>query len=287
MLALQLFINGVVTGCALGIVTISFALVYTTTAIFHIAHAGVYTLGAYIAWSLVMRGVPIVPATGVSMLVCAVVGVLINTQLYARLAQRRASPLTTLVASLGALAILQSIVAAVYTPDVLMFPPSGILGLGRFNFTTTQIATVAAAVAAFLLLLFALTRTDFGRRVRAVASNPALSAMTGLSPRIVYIQVFAVASALAAMASVLVSRDFGLQPYNGIQVLLTATVAMIAGGLRSLTGGFVMAIVISVLQNELLLFVPGDWSIACTFLVFLVFMLFRPQGLLRPAGARA
>jgi branched-chain amino acid transport system permease protein len=286
MLALELFINGLVTGSALGVVAISFALIYSTTSIFHIAHAGVYTLGAYIAWSLASRDVPIVLATIAAMVVCAAVGVVIQTQIYERLARRKASPFTILVASLGVLAVLQAIIVLIYTQGVLTLPPSAVISIHGVRLTTTQIVTVAVAFAAYLLILLLLARTDFGRRLRAVASNPALASITGLSPRVVYVQIFALASALAVLASVLVSRDFGIQPYTGIHVLLTATVAMIAGGMGSMTGAFLMAIVISVLQNEFLLIVPGDWGVACTFSVFLIFMLFRPQGLFS-AGVRA
>ena len=58
MILLPLLINGIVTGCALGVVAISFSLVYSTIKIFHVAHAGIYTLAGYIAWSLSTRGVP-------------------------------------------------------------------------------------------------------------------------------------------------------------------------------------------------------------------------------------
>ena len=56
MLALQLLCNGIVTGCALGIVAVSFSFVYATTKIFHVAHAGVYTAGGYIAWAMLNKG---------------------------------------------------------------------------------------------------------------------------------------------------------------------------------------------------------------------------------------
>ena len=67
--------------------------------------------------------------------------------------------------------------------------------------------------------------------------------------------------------------------YSGVTIMLTATVAMIAGGLGSLSGAFVLAIAISVLQNVSLIFIPGVWSLGVTFLIFVIFMLFRPKGL--------
>ena len=62
MLALQLLVNGLVTGCALGVVAVSFSLIYATTKIFHVAHAGVYTMGGYLAWWLVTHGAPYIVA---------------------------------------------------------------------------------------------------------------------------------------------------------------------------------------------------------------------------------
>ena len=82
----------------------------------------------------------------------------------------------------------------------------------------------------------------------------------------------------------LVPLDLGLQPYSGVTPLLTATIAMIAGGVGSITGAFVLAIVIAELQNLSLLVIPGEWSIGITFFIFLIFMLFRPTGLFAAAA---
>ena len=78
MLALQLLFNGLVTGCALGVVAISFSLVYATTKIFHVAHAGVYTLGGYLAWSLVVHGAPRCSRCWCAIAACAALGALIQ-----------------------------------------------------------------------------------------------------------------------------------------------------------------------------------------------------------------
>ena len=124
MLALQLLATGLVTGCALGVVAISFSLVYATTKIFHVAHAGIYTLGGYLAWSMVVHGAPLLLAVLIPIAVCTMLGALIQSQLYARLERRRATHLVVLIASLGLLAVIQNIVAAIYTPNILQFPLS-------------------------------------------------------------------------------------------------------------------------------------------------------------------
>jgi branched-chain amino acid transport system permease protein len=271
-----------VTGCALGVVAISFSLVYATTKIFHVAHAGVYTMGGYLAWSLVTRGVPDVAALLLAMAACAVVGALIQNQLYDRLERRHATHLVVLIASLGLLAVMQNVMAAIYTPNILQFPrPWGgrMVALGGIRLTYTQLLTIVVSVAAYVGTMLFAHRTILGKRIRAVASNPFLAEITRLRPRSVYVYVIAIASAVVCLPGVLVPFDLGLQPYNGITPLLTATIAMIAGGVGSISGAFFVAIGIAVLQNLSLLVMPGEWSIGVTFFIFVVFMLFRPTGL--------
>ncbi|HSZ92649.1 MAG TPA: branched-chain amino acid ABC transporter permease [Acetobacteraceae bacterium] len=286
MLALQLLATGLVTGCALGVVAISFSLVYATTKIFHVAHAGIYTLGGYLAWSLVVHGAPLLLALLVPIAVCAALGALIQSQLYARLERRRATHLVILIASLGALAVIQNIVAAVYTPNILQFPlpwSSEVVVFGPMRLTHTQLLTILVSLAAYLATMLFAHRTILGKRIRAVASNPMLADITRLQPQTVYVYVIAIASALVCLPGILVPLDLGLQPYNGVTPLLTATIAMIAGGVGSITGAFVLSVAIAVLQNLSLLVMPGEWSIGVTFFIFVIFMLFRPTGLFAAA----
>src|ERR1700722_15041976 len=282
MLWLQLLVNGLVTGCALGVVAISFSLIYATTKIFHVAHAGVYTMSGYLAWSLVSHGAPVIVALLLAMAGATLLGALIQSQLYARLERRRATHLVILIASLGALAVIQNIVAAVYTPNILQFPlpwSSEVVVFGPMRLTHTQLLTILVSLAAYLATMLFAHRTILGKRIRAVASNPMLADITRLQPQTVYVYVIPIASALVSPPGILVPLDLGLQPYNGVTPLLTATIAMIAGGVGSITGAFVLSVGIAVVQNLSLLVMPGEWSIGVTFFIFVIFMLFRPTGL--------
>lgn len=287
MLALQLACNGIVTGCALGIVAVSFSFIYATTKIFHVAHAGVYTTGGYIAWSLLRHGAPAWAAFLAAILFCTVLGALIQGVLYARLERRRATHLVVLIASLGTLAVIQNILAAVYTANILRFDlpwGSEVFRLGgNVRLTMTQLLTVGLSLLAYGGVMWFSHGTILGKQIRAVASNPFLAEITRLRPRRVHVYVVALASALVCLPGILVPMDFGLQPYNGVTPLLTATIAMIAGGVGSISGAFALAIVITELQNMSLLLIPGEWSIGVTFFIFVIFMLFRPTGLFAAA----
>lgn len=282
MILLQLLINGLVTGCALGVVAISFSLVYSTIKIFHVAHAGVYTLAGYIAWSLSTRGVPSLLALAGAVVFCAAVGAGIQHFLYHQLERRRASHLVVLIASLGMLAVIQNLIAGIYTPNILQFQISwsqATLHVGGVLLSYAQLLTVAMGILAYLGMMYFAHRTMLGKRIRAVASNPFLAEITRLEPKTAYVIVIAIASAVVALPGVLVPLDFGLQPYSGVNALLTATIAMIAGGIGSISGAFFLSVGIAVVQNLSLLVIPGEWSIGVTFFIFVIFMLFRPTGL--------
>lgn len=282
MLALQLLVNGLVTGCALGVVSVSFGLIYATTKLFHVAHAGVYTLAGYLAWSAVRHGVPDVLALLLAMVASAAIGAAIQHFLYAELERRRATHLVVLIASLGTLAVMQNVIAAVYTPNILQFPlpwGSRMASFAGVRLTYTQMLTVVVSLGAFGFTMWFAHKTILGKQIRAVASNPFLAEITRLRPQRVYVAVVAIGSAIVALPGVLVPLDLGLQPYGGVTPLLTATIAMIAGGIGSIAGSFVLAVGIAVLQNLSLLVIPGEWSVGVTFFIFVIFMLFRPTGL--------
>jgi len=284
MLFLQLLADGLVTGCAIGLVAVSFSLVYSTTRIFHVAHAGIYTLGGYIAWYAASLGAPFTVAAVAGAIGAAVAGGVIQSQIYERLEQRNATPLVMLIASLGVLAVLQNSIAIAFTTNMLQFEfpwRTQTVALGPIAFSYAQVMIACASIVVFGALVWMSRNTLYGRRIRAVASNPFLAEITRLRPKAIYLQVMMIASAIAAIAGVLIALDQAMQPYTGVLVLLTATIAVIAGGIGSLTGAFVISIVLSVLQNVALVVMPGRWSIAATFGLFILFILVRPQGLVR------
>ncbi|HXT81994.1 MAG TPA: branched-chain amino acid ABC transporter permease [Acetobacteraceae bacterium] len=286
MLAVQLLVNGFVTGCALGVVAISFSLIYATTKIFHVAHAGIYTLAGYLAWTFVSHGVPDIAALLLAIALGALGGAAIQQFLYAPLERRKATHLVVLIASLGLLAVMQNIIAAVYSANILQFPVpwgSRMVAAGSIRLTWTQLLTAVLSLAAYAGTMWFAHRTILGKRIRAVASNPFLAEITRLQPQAVYIYVLAIASAIVCLPGVLVPLDLGLQPYGGITPLLTATIAMIAGGVGSISGAFALSVLIAELQNLSLLVIPGEWSIGITFFIFVIFMLFRPTGLFTKA----
>lgn len=289
MLLLQLLVDGLVGGCGVAMVAMTFGYIYAVTGVFHVAHAGIYTLGGYAAWFAAQKGVPFLPAMVIGVLAGALGGALLQMLLYDRLASRKASPLVVLIASLGALAIVQNLIALTFTSNIQQFTNDWRLATVTFGPVTLsypQLALVVAGLASYLGLEAFSRYAPLGKRIRAVASNPQLAEISRLAPRTVYVYVMAIASAVVALSGILTGVDQALQPYNSVLVLLTAIVAVIAGGIGSLTGAFVMGMALTVLQSVALIAIPGRWSIAAVFLVFIAFILVKPEGLFRGKFSR-
>jgi branched-chain amino acid transport system permease protein len=290
MLYLQLVADGIVTGCAVGLVAVSFAYFYATTGTFHVAHAGIYTLAGYVAWSLTGEGVPFWAALAAAVACGAAVGALIQATLYERLESRGASPLVKLIASIGVLTTLQNIVAILFSPNIVQFElpwRTSSVGFAGITVSMPQLVIVISSLVLFSGIILFSRYTALGKRVRAVASNPMLAQITHLEPQRVFIYVIAISSGLVAVPGVLVGVDQALQPYTSLLVLLTAVVAVIAGGVGSLGGAFVMSLAVSVVQSLSVAFVSGRWSVAVVFAIFVVFILFKPEGLVRRKFNRA
>jgi branched-chain amino acid transport system permease protein len=282
MLFLDLLADGVVSGCAIGVVAVTFTLIYSTTRVFHVAHAGIYTVAGYVAWALTNQGIPFVVSLLAAIAVSALLGALIQHQLYARLNRRDAPPLVLLIASLGALVVMQNLMATLFSPDILQITTewrTRTWSLAGLSLSIPQVLIIVTGVALSAGLLAWSKFSAMGKRTRAVAANDFLAEITRLDPRRVHITVMAIASGMLAVPGSLTALDRGLQPYTGTLVLLTATIAMIAGGMGNLVGAFATSILLSVLQTTSTLIMPGQWSIAATFGLFVILMIVAPTGL--------
>ena len=291
LLLLQLVIDGIVHGCAIGLIAVTFAYFYVTTGIFHVAHAGILTLGGYLAWYFAKLGVPFPVAVALAVCGCAVVGMLIQKGVYEPLMTRKSTGLVQLIASIGVVAVIQNLLAIVFTPNVLQFEMlpwrTTAIHLGPVDLTYPQLLTVVTSVAAAIGLMVFSSSTALGRRARAVASNRSFAEIARLRPKNVYIYVVAIASGLVAIPGVFLGVDQALQPYSSLALLLMAVISVIAGGVGSLRGAFIVALTLGVLQNLVLALVPGRWSQALIFALFISFILVRPMGLFQIRMQRA
>jgi branched-chain amino acid transport system permease protein len=278
----QLLVNGVIAGSLYALVACSFGLILGTTGTFHFAHGVVFAAGAYGAYFATGRGLPLWAAAGAGIATAALLGVLIEVVVYRPLRRIAASPLVILIASLGTLIVLENAIAIGFSTDakVLEGFPRKALIVGGVGFTTLHVTMVAVSLLVFLVLMAFLRWTQTGRAIRAVANSPEMAEIVGIDTGRVSLLVFAIGSGMAAPAAILIMLDRGATPDMGMEAILIAAIAVIVGGIGSVPGAALGALIIGVAQNLGVMKIPSEWQAAIAFGLLLVVVILRPHGLL-------
>jgi branched-chain amino acid transport system permease protein len=281
-LVLQLLATGLVVGSIYALCALGWGLIYGTTLHFHVAHGAVFTLAAYYAWvGQKLLGLPLIAAVVLAIVGAALSGLLIDLLLYQPLERRGAIRTTIFISSLGLLIVVENILAIVFTPDPLRMD-IGILHnavqLGPVFLTWLHILAVALAIAGYLALMAFLKRSRAGQAIRAVSSSPEMARTVGIDLGRIQLLTYAIGSAIAAPAGIIVAMDVGAEPYRGTTYVLLASVGVILGGIGSIPGAMVGAVFLGLLENLGIWQIPSEWQSAISFGVFLVFIVVKPRG---------
>lgn len=278
----QFIANGLITGVLYSMVAVGFAIAYNTTHVFHIAAAGVYTAAAYCFYYAVRTlGTPVWLGALAALACAAALNTLCETVAYRPLARRGAAPGTVMIASIGLLAILVNLTALLFGNEVKIIDNAirPIWRMGPLILSRPQIVQLAAGATALAGLAAFLRWSSFGLKIRALGNNPVLFGVFGYRSDIARIGVFAIGGAFLGAAACLSAYDVGMSPHTGMPVLLNAMVAMIVGGAGRYTACIAGGVLLGVLQALVVWRLAANWQPAVTFLLLLVFLFLRPQGL--------
>lgn len=283
-LFVQLLLNGLVSGALYALVAVGFALIFGATKHFHISHAAVFASGGYLTYlfgTSLQLPAPLAAAAGIA--VAVLLGVAIVRFLYVPLNKRGGQGFILFLVSLGVLTVLDN----VFTIGLGARPAKPELGgwfstaqtVGPWTLTFGQIVIVVLAFVMFAGLVACLERTRAGKLIKAYSGNPEFFEVFGRKPLVVLTLVYAVGSLFAAVAGTYLAADIGMQPGLGEQYFIVAIMAVFIGGIGSIRGAFIAAMLLGVLQNLLLLWMGAEWTLAAVFLAFLILITASPQGL--------
>ena len=279
----QALANGLTLGAIYAIVATGFAVIFSTTKTFHFAHGGVYLWVAYVIAVAAQQGLSLWIAIAIGLIVSAVLSVAIEVGIYRRMRRRGATPLSMFVASLGLLIILQNLILVVFGPDVRPIMLPGLvptIEIGPIILQTAAVLQFIAAVVVLLGLMALFRWSRLGRSMRAVASNLEMAALIGIDPRRTYIWAFLIGSVVLVPAAFLNSVTTGLDPSLGATIMLITLISVIVGGVGSIAGAALGGWMIGISQSLSTLILPVQWQNAVAFGVLLLFIVFRPTGIL-------
>lgn len=282
----QLIVNSIIAGAIYTMVALGFNLIYGTVKFFDLGYGALTAVGGYaVFWLYKILGLDIYLSIILGTATAGGVGFLVYRLVYAPLRSRKSSSMVMLVASLGTFTALQAIVAILFTSQFQTL--SRAAGVEKvFNFfggviTQTQLVILVLGIVVMLGMAALLKYTLFGKAVKAVGDDEEVAKIVGINTSKVVGWVFVIGSAIAGLAGILVGFDTGIEPTMGLSLLLKGVIAAIIGGIGNVYGGVLGAFFLGFIENFGIWQISGEWKDAIAFAVLIVFLLFRPQGILK------
>jgi len=281
----QLIVNIIIAGAIYALVALGFNLIYGATKFFNLAHGVIAAVGGYAVFYFAKTlGWNVYLAVIIGVLLAGIAGYGLDKFVYLPLRKRKASNMVLLVASLGAFTAIQAVIAILFTSQFKTLSYS--VGTQRifeiFDGVITQtqliiLMSVALITAGLILLLY---KTRFGKAVRAMSDDEEVAKIVGINTNRIIGRIFFIGSAIAGLAGILVGFDTGIEPTMGLGLLLKGVIASIIGGVGNIYGGVMGAFLLGFVENFGIWKISGEWKDAIAFALLIVFLLFRPKGIM-------
>ncbi len=278
-------LTGLAGAASLFLVAAGLTVIFGVTRVVNFSHGSLTMLGAYIGWSILTRlpGGPGWFVAGVlgAALATAVIGALLEITLLRRI--YRAPELFQLLATVGVVLIIQDLVPLIWGPNDLPLrrPPwlRAFVEIAGERFPRYDLVLIAVGPAVLAVLWWVLQRTRFGMQIRAATEDRDMAAALGIDQRRLFTTVFALGSGLAGLGGALALPVISANPQIDLAVVVEAFVVVVIGGMGSVTGAFVAAVLIGVLQAFGIVLLPKA-TLVLVFAVMAVVLIARPDGLL-------
>ncbi len=278
-------VNGISLGSVYAIIALGYTMVYGIAKMLNFAHGDVIMIGGFVVFTTVSgMGLPPVIGILISVAACTVLGVVIERIAYKPL--RGASKLAVLITAIGVSYFLQNVALLIYGANtksftsVVTIPPLS-LAEGALVISGEAMVTVAACIVIMIALTVFIKYSKSGRAMLAVSEDSGAAQLMGVNVNATIALTFAIGSALAAIAGVLLCSAYpSLTPYTGAMPGIKAFVAAVFGGIGSIPGAFIGGILLGVIEILGKAYISSQLADAIVFAVLIVVLLVKPTGLL-------
>lgn len=282
----QQTINGLALGSVFALYALGLSLVFSNLKVFYVAHAGVFTFGAVLAWLFVGFGWPVWLAFPAAIVGTGLINIAAYFLLIHHLRNKENSELAGFISSLGGLIVLTELAGLVLNHQTTRLPfdivPSVVFQISGLLLSSVQIVMAAAALVLFLALWWVLARTQLGREIKAVAFDRTAAQVLGVRTIWVNVLIFFLTGCLAAVGAILVALSFNvIQSGLGETYLIIALSVLVIGGFGSTKGTYVAGLIVGLISSYTAAYLPSALSQPIIFGLLLLFLAVRPGGLFR------
>lgn len=279
---MQQLINGLSLGSIYALLALGYTMIYGIIKIIHFAHGDVYMLGAFFGYYTInVWHFNFIMALFGSMIFCALVGMLIEFVAYRPL--RHSSRIAVLITAIGVSYFLENGMSVLFSGDTRDFPQV----IKQVNYewfgiriTNIQLLIFATTIILMIILQLIVKKTKMGRAMRAAAADPVAAELMGININGTISFVFAIGSAMAGAAGVLIGLYYNsIDPTMGLTPGIKAFVAAVVGGVGSIPGAAVGAVIIGCLESMMQAIGFSAFKDAAVYVVLIIVLLFLPAGL--------
>ncbi len=285
MTFLSYLINGISLGSVYAIIALGYTMVYGIAKMLNFAHGDVIMVGAYVAFcAMQYLGLPPIAAVLAAMVVCTILGISIERLAYKPL--RAAPKLAVLITAIGMSYLLQNLAQLIWSSNPKSFNSAiniGSLRLfdGQLLISGETFVTVLCCVVIMVGLTLFTSRTKMGKAMRAVSEDKGAAQLMGINVNLTISVTFAIGSALAAIAGVLLCSSYPvLQPTTGSMPGIKAFTAAVFGGIGSIPGAMIGGILLGVIEIFGKAYISTELGDAIVFLILIIMLLVKPTGLM-------
>lgn len=282
-LFLNQLINGLQIGSIYALIALGYTMVYGIVKLINFAHGDIIMVGAYAALlAMTSLGLPFPAAIVISMVVCVVVGVVIERVAYKPL---RSSPrISSLITAIGVSLFLQNLAQTIFSATPRPFPTVftvAPLSVGDLNISFTTLLTIVLSLLLMALLQFVVRSTRTGKAMRAVSEDTGAAQLMGINVNTTISVTFAIGCALAAIGAVLYCIAYPrVQPTMGSLPGLKAFIAAVLGGIGIIPGAMLGGLIMGVAESLTKGYISSSLADAVVYGILIVVLLVKPAGLL-------
>ena len=282
---LRFLINGISLGSVYAVIALGYTMVYGIAKMLNFAHGDVIMIGAYISYcAMQYMGLPPIVSVLAAMVVCTALGVIIEGLAYRPL--RQAASLSVLITAIGVSYFLQNVALLIWGSNPKNFNSVFSVGAirlfgGELVITSETMLTIAANIVIMIALTLFTGRTKMGKAMRAVSEDKGAAELMGINVNRTISMTFAIGSALAAIAGVLLCSAYPtLQPTTGSMPGIKAFTAAVFGGIGSIPGAMIGGLLLGVIEILGKAYISTELGDALVFAVLIIVLLFKPAGLM-------
>lgn len=284
----QILLNGILSALLLSLVAIGFNLIFNATKVFHLAHGAMYVTAVYIFHeisnyfqNILPHNISIAVSIILSLLLISILIVITEIFIYQPLSRKNVNSTISLISSLGVYLLIVNFITFFFGNDSISLHHNTKIVFSNEYFKLTDIESVQLAVSVFLLIaVLFFSKSKFHTQIRAITDNYAVAEKFGVNVQKTRFIALIVGTLLVGISGILKGYEIAIEPNVGLTLVLTASVAVIIGGINSLSGTVIACFVIALIENYSVKFLSAQWKEMLTYTLLIAVLIFYQRGLI-------